>query len=71
MSKAEVEGLLGVPDYITSADTTGKLQVAWERRRKFYSPDAVLAWEYRTYTGLHFCGIYFDKEGRVIGKEID
>ncbi len=71
MSKEEVQALLGSPDRIASADTTGKLQVPWENQRKFDSPDAVLAWEYRPYGRIHFYALYFDKESHVIGKDAD
>ena len=69
MTKAEVQALLGFPDRIASADPTGKLQVPWQNQRKLDFPDAVLAWEYRPYGGLHFYGVYFDADGHVVGKD--
>ena len=71
MSKAEVEALVGEPDLIASADATGKLQVPWKSYRDRDIPEAVLAWEYRPYDGLHFYRVYFDSDGRVIGDAID
>ena len=68
MSKAEVEALLGEPDLIASADSTGELQVPWKSYRDRDIPEAALAWEYRPYGGLHFYRVYFDSDGRVIGK---
>ncbi len=70
MSKSEVKALLGPPDYIASADATGKLQVPWGRR-DLDIPEAALAWEYRPYDLLHCYRVYFDVEGIVIGKAAD
>ena len=71
MSKAEVEALLGEPGLIASADATGKLQVPWKSYRDRDIPEAALAWEYRPYGGVHFYAVYFDSDGRVIGKAAD
>lgn len=70
MSKSEVKTLLGLPDYIASADATGKLQVP-RGRRDLDIPGAALAWEYRPYDGLHCYRVYFDVEGNVIGRAAD
>ena len=71
MSKAEVEALLGEPHLIASADATGKLQVPWKSYTDRDIPEAALAWEYRPYGGLHFYRVYYDSDGRVIGKAAD
>ncbi len=71
MSKAEVEDLLGKPDLVASTDATGKLQVPWKGRKDLDIPEAILAWEYRPYGGLHFYRVYFDSRARVIGKAAD
>ena len=72
MSKAEVEALLGEPHLIASADSAGKLQVPWKGRRDLDIPEAALAWEYRPLRrGLHLHRVYFDSDGRVIGKAAD
>ncbi len=72
MSKAEVKALLGEPGLIASADATGKLQVPWKSRRDLDIPEAALAWEYRPLRrGLHLYRVYFDSDGRVIGKAAD
>jgi hypothetical protein len=68
MSKAEVKTLLGPPEHIASADATGKLQVPWEGRKDLDISEAVLAWEYRPFNRIHCYRVYFDVEGRVIGK---
>ncbi len=71
MSKSEVKALLGPPDYIAFADTTGNLQAPWKNRRDLDIPEAALAWEYRPHDGLHCYRVYFDVEGSVIGKAAD
>ena len=72
MSKVEVEALLGEPGLIASTDATGKLQVPWKGRRDLDIPEAALAWEYRPLRrGLHLHRVYFDSDGRVIGKAAD
>jgi len=71
MSKAEVKALLGLPDWIASADATGKLQVPWGQKW-LDIPGASLAWEYRPYDHLIHCyQVYFDGDGRVMGKAAD
>ncbi len=74
MSKVEVEALLGEPHLIASADATGRLQVPWKSLRDLDIPEAALAWEYRPRWSilrrgiLPFYRVYFDSDGRVIGK---
>ena len=70
MTKEQVKSLLGAPASIASADSTGKLQVSWGRK-DLDIVDAALAWEYRPYEGLHCYRVYFDSNGRVIGKAAD
>lgn len=71
MTKVEVQALLGFPDRIASADTTGKLQVHWTRK-DLDIPGATIAWEYRPYGGpLHMYRVYFNGESRVMGKAAD
>jgi len=70
MSEVEVKALLGLPDSIASADTTGKLQVPWVQKW-LDIPGAALAWEYRPYDHIHCYRVYFDDNGYVIGKAAD
>ncbi len=71
MNKTEVQALLGVPNSVASADATGKLQVPWGQKC-LDIPEAVLAWEYRPYENLIHCyRVYFDGDGRVMGKAAD
>ena len=70
MTMEQIKSLLGNPDYIASADLTGKLQVSWSRK-DLDIVNAAKAWEYRPYDQIHCYRVYFDNEGRVIGKAAD
>ena len=70
MSMSEVKAVLGTPDFVGSTDTTGQLQAPWGQKW-LDIPGAALAWEYRPYGGIHCYRVYFDDNGRVIGKAAD
>ena len=71
MTKAEVQTLLGVASSIASADSTGKVQAALTSLKDSDILGATLSWEYRPCGGLHSYRVYFDGDGRVVGKAAD
>ena len=69
MTMAEVKNLLGEPSAVATTDNSGNLVAPWGRRDRDLDIDGVSrAWGYQPYGGFNVYRVYFDKEGRVLGK---